>query len=176
MFKDYKLKDIFHMMLGSMFVIGIIMAYITTGGWGDFTSSQSPKPISKQQERTVTEDVLKEFDDKFMEVKQLSESKPEYQIYEVTAYTANFQSTGKTPSHPEYGITASGKRVRENHTIACPPNIEFGTKIHIPYFDNTFTCTDRGSAITSKHLDVYMKYRSDALNFGRRDLKIQIKR
>ncbi len=176
MFKGYTRKDIFHGMLGSLLVIGIIMAYITFGGWGDSTSSQSPEPIHNQQERTVTKDVLKEFDDEYIEVEieQLSQSKPKYEIYEVTAYTEGYESTGKTSTHPEYGITASGKRVQENVTIACPSSMEFGTKIYIPYFDNTFTCLDRGSSITTGRLDVYMKSRKEALNFGRRDLKIQI--
>jgi len=186
MFKDYKLKDIFHLTLGSLLVIGIIMAYITIGGWGEFNSSQSPKPIHSQKQRTVTEDVLKEDIEEFVykpcptctvidkdNVKQLSKTESNYQTFEVTAYTSNYESTGKTPSHPEYGITASGKRVRENHTIACPPNMEFGTKIYIPYFDNTFTCQDRGSAIVSGHLDVYMKDVDDAMKFGRRKLEIK---
>jgi len=60
MFKGYAIKDIFYLLLGSLLVIGIIMAYITMGGWGELThSSQSSKVIHKQQKRTVTEDVLK---------------------------------------------------------------------------------------------------------------------
>ncbi len=182
MFKGYTIKDIIYLMLGSIIITSFI-GVLTIGGWGDSKSSQPPKPISKQDKRTVTEDVLKLIDEdeveRFNVVEKQQEQqkkKVKYRVFEVTAYTSNFQSTGKTPDHPEYGITASGKRVRENHTIACPPNMKFGTKVYIPYFDNTFTCQDRGSAITLGHLDVYMKYRSDALDFGRRNLKIYIKR
>jgi 3D (Asp-Asp-Asp) domain-containing protein len=98
----------------------------------------------------------------------------DYKIYEVTAYTAGYESTGKTPSHSEYGITASGKKVKENKTIACPKRMSFGTKIYIPYFDNTFTCEDRGSAITKGHLDVYIADLEEALEFGRQQLKVAI--
>lgn len=105
---------------------------------------------------------------------QMDERSHNYETFEITAYTAGIESTGKTPDHPEYGITASGKTVEEGTTIACPPSMEFGTQIYIPYFDNTFTCHDRGSAIVEGHLDVYMEDLDDALEFGRRDLPVEI--
>lgn len=52
----------------------------------------------------------------------------------ITAYDLSVESCGKTPDHPEYGITASGKIVKDWHTVAMGPNIPFGTKIYIPYF------------------------------------------
>ncbi len=62
MFKGYTIKDIFYMMLGSILITSFI-SVLTTGGWGDSESSQPPKPISKQDKRTVTEDVLKLIDE-----------------------------------------------------------------------------------------------------------------
>jgi 3D (Asp-Asp-Asp) domain-containing protein len=94
------------------------------------------------------------------------------ETFEVTAYTAGFESTGKTPDHKAYGITASGKKVEEWHTIACPQSMEFGTKIYIPYFGITFTCEDRGSAITEGKIDIYMANLQDAIQFGRQHLEI----
>lgn len=102
------------------------------------------------------------------------EQPPKYEIYEVTAYTLRESECGKSPSHPDYGITASGSHVKEGRTIAAPQGIPFGTKIYIPYFDTTFTVEDRGGAIKGKRLDVYMEKVNDALKFGRRELKIQI--
>jgi len=62
MFKGYAIKDIFYLLLGSLLVIGIIMAYITMGGWGELThSSQSSKVIHKQQKRTVRVKELNNF-------------------------------------------------------------------------------------------------------------------
>ncbi len=95
-------------------------------------------------------------------------------IYQVTAYTAGPESTGKTQDHPEYGITASGAKVRPGHTIACPVSLPFGTKIFIPHFNKEFVCEDRGSAITEGKLDVYIEDLQEALKFGRRDLEIMI--
>jgi 3D (Asp-Asp-Asp) domain-containing protein len=97
-----------------------------------------------------------------------------YEIYEVTAYTAGLESTGKSPGHPLYGITASTKRVKENHSIACPQSLAFGTQIYIPFFDNMFTCEDRGGAIKEGKIDVYMPEVKDALEFGRKDLEVLI--
>ncbi|WP_264371390.1 LysM peptidoglycan-binding domain-containing protein [Virgibacillus necropolis] len=94
--------------------------------------------------------------------------------FTVTAYTAGYESTGKNPGDPAYGVTASGAHVKEGQTIACPSSIPFGTKVHIPYFDETFSCQDRGSAITKGRLDVYMNDLDDALQFGVRDLQVQI--
>lgn len=96
------------------------------------------------------------------------------EIFNVTAYTAGYESTGKTPDHPLYGVTASGEIAVEGVTIACPPSMEFGTKIYIPHFDNTFTCQDRGSAIQEGHLDIFMESIDDALQFGRRNLPVKI--
>lgn len=98
----------------------------------------------------------------------------QFEKFEVTAYTAGYESTGKHPDDPWYGVTASGAYVQENHTIACPPSMEFGTEIYIPYFDTVFTCEDRGGAITEGKLDVYMERLSDALEFGRRKLEVEV--
>jgi 3D (Asp-Asp-Asp) domain-containing protein len=101
--------------------------------------------------------------------------KIDYEIYEVTAYTAGFESTGKRPGDPLYGVTASGAYVQENHTIACPTSMEFGTRIYIPYFNTEFECQDRGGAITEGKLDVYIPVLEDALEFGRRELKVVVR-
>lgn len=96
------------------------------------------------------------------------------QSFTVTAYTAGYESTGKEPGDPAYGITASGTTVKEGQTIACPSSIPFGTEIHIPTLDQTYTCEDRGSAITEGKLDVFMADVDQALQFGVKELQVQI--
>jgi 3D (Asp-Asp-Asp) domain-containing protein len=98
---------------------------------------------------------------------------PTWQVYEVTAFTAGAESTGKTPSHPAYGITASGARVKEGVTIACPPELAFGTVIEIEGVGKR-VCLDRGGAIKGRKLDLYIASLSEALRFGRQHLKIRI--
>lgn len=94
-------------------------------------------------------------------------------IYEVTAYTSNAESTGKSPGDPAYGITASGKPVVDGLTAACAPSLPFGTRVDIEGVGER-VCTDRGGAITEGKLDIYMTEVSDARAFGRRSLEVRI--
>jgi len=133
------------------------------------TPSPSLEPILS----TITADVKNvEIDDKPTEVKE--ENNDNIKILEVTAYTNNRESTGKKPGDKYYGVTASGQKTKEGVTIACPKSMPFGTQIYIPYFDNTYTCTDRGGAIKEGRLDVFMSSESKAIKFGRRKLEVQI--
>jgi 3D (Asp-Asp-Asp) domain-containing protein len=93
---------------------------------------------------------------------------------EVTAYTAGPESTGKTRQDPEYGITASGRRVQPDHTLACPQSLDFGTIVYIPFFGEVYRCEDRGAAIRGARLDVYMQNVEKAVDFGRRKLWVYI--
>jgi 3D (Asp-Asp-Asp) domain-containing protein len=96
-----------------------------------------------------------------------------WETYEVTAYTAGAESTGKSPIHPAYGITASGKRVEAGVTIACPKEIPFGTRVEIEGVGER-VCHDRGGAIKGRKLDLYIPSLQEAREFGRRKLKIRI--
>lgn len=98
----------------------------------------------------------------------------QYQNFEVTAYTAGYESTKKKYGDIGYGITASGEVVTEMTTIACPDSLSFGTRVYIQELENVFTCQDRGSAIAEGKLDVYVKNLEEALNFGRKEMSVMI--
>jgi len=85
-----------------------------------------------------------------------------------SAYTAAADECGKSD-----GITASGKKVKENETIACPKNFAFGTKINIEGY-GTYICQDRGGAIKGNKIDIYMETKAQAFAFGRRNLMAEI--
>ena len=93
--------------------------------------------------------------------------------FEVTAYTAGYESTQKQKGDEGYGLTASGTTVQEGRTIACPRSMEFGTKVDIEGV-GVRVCEDHGSRITAGHIDVYMASLSAAQAFGRKKLKVQI--
>ena len=100
-------------------------------------------------------------------------------IMRVTAYDLSYASCKKYPDHPEYGITASGVKVKEHHSIAAGPELPFGTKIFIPYFQDKpnkgiFTVQDRGSAIKENCLDVYMESNDDCNDFGLQYLEVYV--
>ena len=98
----------------------------------------------------------------------------QYQNFEVTAYTAGYESTKKKYGDIGYGITASGEVVTDMTTIACPDSLSFGTRVYIQELENVFTCQDRGSAIEEGKLDVYMEDLKDAQVFGRQKLKVLV--
>lgn len=107
-------------------------------------------------------------------VQKESKKEPEWtDTYEITAYTAGPESTGKNPGHPAYGITKSGERVTEGLTIACPPEIELYTKVEIEGI-GTRECHDRGGAIKGKIIDLYIPELAKALEFGRQERRIRI--
>jgi 3D (Asp-Asp-Asp) domain-containing protein len=93
--------------------------------------------------------------------------------FKITAYTAGYESCGKLPDHPLYGITATGTEVKENQTIASdwevlPP----GTRVYIDGFDTVFTVEDRGGAVIGRHIDIYMEDLDDALKWGVREREV----
>lgn len=85
-----------------------------------------------------------------------------------SAYTASADECGN-----DKGITASGIKVQENRTLACPPAYPFGTKIRIEGM-GTYTCEDRGGAIQGNHFDIYMQTKTQAFQFGRRNLLAEV--
>lgn len=95
------------------------------------------------------------------------------EIYTITAYTAGPESTGKSPGHPQYGLTASGEYVQEGVTAACAPDIPFGTVIEIERLGERI-CLDRGSAIQGNRIDVYIPEVKDALEFGVQELEVRV--
>lgn len=88
----------------------------------------------------------------------------------VTAYTAGPESTGKTPADPEYGITASGKRVRPG-TAAADPSIPFGTRLWVEGY-GLAVVEDRGEAIRGNRLDLYFSDVREARAWGVRKVRV----
>lgn len=82
----------------------------------------------------------------------------------VSAYTAAADECGKSD-----GITASGVRVQDKRTLACPPQYPFGAKVRFDGY-GTYVCEDRGGAIKGNHFDVYVETKPQAFAFGRRNL------
>ncbi|WP_313413207.1 3D domain-containing protein [Sedimentibacter sp.] len=87
--------------------------------------------------------------------------------FEITYYTAGPESTGKSPGHPQYGITASGTTVEEGRTIAADWDVlPVGTKVYIDGIGER-TVEDTGGLIVDKCIDVYVEDVETALQGGR---------
>lgn len=135
-------------------------------------------PETKTADKFINQPAVTLFDEP-KEVAPDSRGEGRGEIYRVTAYNLSYQSCQKHPDHPEYGITASGKRVQEWHTIAAGPELKFGTKVYIPYFKDkpnggVFVVEDRGGAIKNGCLDVYMEDYNECMEFGVRLLEAYI--
>lgn len=96
-----------------------------------------------------------------------------------TAYDLSFESTGKNPGDPYYGITASGTKAQPGTVAVDPSVIPLGTKLYIASTDGSpdygfATALDTGSAIKGYKIDLFMESNTDALNYGIRQVKVYI--
>lgn len=87
----------------------------------------------------------------------------------LTAYTSGYESTGKKPGDPGYGITASGTVATVGRTIAVDPQvISIGSKVYIEGLGIRYA-EDTGAAVKGKHIDVYLgdgRALQKAIEFG----------
>lgn len=84
----------------------------------------------------------------------------------LTAYSADFASTGKNKGDPGYGITASGTKVSEGRTIAVDEDvIPMGWWVYIDGIGFR-RAEDKGSAIKGKKIDIYFDSENHAKKFG----------
>lgn len=92
-----------------------------------------------------------------------------------TGYTAGAESTGKTPDHPEYGITYSGVKVKRDlySTIAADLSVfPLGTILFIPGY-GFGVVADKGSAITGNKIDLYYETIDDVYNqWGKKQVDV----
>ncbi|PLR92636.1 3D domain-containing protein [Bacillus sp. T33-2] len=94
-----------------------------------------------------------------------------------TGYTAGVESTGKSPGHPEYGITYSGVKVKRDlySTVAADLNIfPIGTVLWIP--DYGFgVVADKGGAIKGNKVDLYYDTVKDVYEqWGKKTLEVYV--
>jgi len=107
-------------------------------------------------------------------------------MFTATAYDLSFASCGKKPSHPQYGITASGLSLKgkslEDKYIAVDKNkIKLGSKVHIEFYGDYshltgyYTAVDTGGAIKGNKVDIFFgsgDVSQAVKNFGRRQVKV----
>ncbi|WP_068786693.1 3D domain-containing protein [Paenibacillus phocaensis] len=98
-----------------------------------------------------------------------------------TGYTAGYESTGKKPNHPQYGITYSGVKVRRDKdtisTIAADLKIfPLGTILYIPGYGYGVVA-DKGSAIRGHKIDLYFDTIKQVYKeWGKKEVEVQVVR
>ena len=100
-----------------------------------------------------------------------------------TAYCLCKKCCGKNPSHPAYGITASGLKITPGtgmKVVASDPKvIPLGTNVYIEglYGASDYgyaIVADTGSAIKNLKIDLYMDTHQMALNWGVKTVRVYI--
>ncbi|MBB6731149.1 hypothetical protein H7C18_09550 [Cohnella sp. CBP 2801] len=96
-----------------------------------------------------------------------------------TGYTAGIESTGKSPGHPQYGITFSGVKVRRGKlsTIAADPKLfPIGTVLYIPGYGYGVVA-DTGSRIKGRRIDLYFPSTKQVFReWGKRTVDVRVVR
>ncbi|NGQ96988.1 hypothetical protein G3578_17635 [Brevibacillus sp. SYP-B805] len=94
-----------------------------------------------------------------------------------TGYYAGIESTGKNPSHPSYGITYSGVKVRRDQysTIAADLRVfPLGTVLYIPGYGYGVVA-DKGGAIRGNKIDLYFRTKQDVYDeWGKKTLDVYV--
>lgn len=94
-----------------------------------------------------------------------------------TGYTAGYESTGKNESHPEYGITYSGVKVKRDlySTVAADLSVfPIGTILFIPGYGYGVVA-DKGGAIKGDKVDLYYETVEDVFNkWGKKEIDVYI--
>lgn len=96
-----------------------------------------------------------------------------------TAYDLSYESTGKNPGDENFGITASGTKARPGVVAVDPNVIPLGTKLYIQSLDGSedygfAVAEDTGGAIKGNRIDLFFESHSEALKFGRRNVRVYI--
>ena len=100
-----------------------------------------------------------------------------------TAYCLCKKCCGKTETHPQYGVTASGYRITpgtNEKVIAVDTSvIPLGTKVYVEGLNgaNSYgyaVAADTGSAIKNMKIDLYMDSHADALRWGFKKVNVYL--
>lgn len=106
-----------------------------------------------------------------VEYKSITLQQSDSFLGEITAYTEGFESCGKLPNHPAYGITANGNKVKKGIIAVDTRVLPFGSIVYIEDL-GVFVADDTGADIKGNRIDIYMDNLDEAINFGRQFKKV----
>lgn len=94
----------------------------------------------------------------------------------LTHYCICEECCGKTPDHPAYGITASGREAEPNVSVAVDPVvIPLGSTVYVDYGDGEiaeYRADDTGSGVAGAHIDLCVADHEQALELGVKTVKV----
>lgn len=96
----------------------------------------------------------------------------------VTHYCICQKCCGKSPDHPAYGITASGRKATPYVSVAVDPSvIPLGSDVLVDYGDGVieyYRADDTGSGVGGKHIDLCVSDHQEARNLGVRTATVYV--
>jgi uncharacterized protein YabE (DUF348 family) len=100
-------------------------------------------------------------------------------VMKATAYDLSYESCGKYPGDPAYGITYSGTQARAGVVAVDPRVIKLGSNLYVESLDSTrdygfSSAEDTGSAIKGNRIDLFIENRSQALRYGVRYVRVYV--
>lgn len=101
------------------------------------------------------------------EVAIASVEEPEWETWELTAYTDAPEENGG------WTVTSQGTDFIDNYTLACPRELPYGTKIEIEGL-GVRSCEDIGGNIKGKRIDVFIRDADEMQRFGRQERNVRI--
>ncbi|OAB46026.1 3D domain-containing protein [Paenibacillus glacialis] len=143
-------------------------------------TKQPTKQVTKPTPKKVTTQATSKVKGPFIAVLAPSQAQVIRTVKVVaTGYTAGYESTGKRPSHPEYGITYSGVKVKRDKnkisTIAADPKVfPLGSILYIPGYGYGVVA-DTGSAIKGRKIDLYFATTKQVYKeWGKKSVEVQV--
>lgn len=166
-------------------------SYIDRKNKEEIINNNEKEKIENKEEiiENNNENVIKNKEEKNEQVEEknlILEPPTEYKKVieaKATAYCLCKKCCGKSETHPEYGVTASGIKIipgTNMKVIAVDPNIiPLGTKVYVEGLNGAAdygyaVAADTGSAINNLKIDLYMETHEKAYQWGRKSVKIYV--
>ncbi|MFE7821390.1 3D domain-containing protein [Priestia megaterium] len=133
------------------------------------TNNAQPQKLKAEESKVETKKVEKVSNQTSQPVENNAEAK---QVVNGVASAYTLNEPGVT------GVTASGKTVQPG-MVAMDSWVPLGTKVRItcedyPSINGVYEVADRGGAIDGNRVDIYMTSLDHAIDFGKRNIKIEI--
>ena len=163
-------KDLLIAVCSLMFIsacMGFIMCFMAMGGFEDKKEPVIEKTFEGDTEITVEVHYDPPKAEAEAEEPEVV-TKTSLGTYKLTGYCPCEKCCGVNT-----GITASGTKATEGRTVGVnPKDIPYGTVLEIN--GQQYIAEDTGSAIGSKHIDIFFNNHEDALKFGTQKAEVFI--
>ena len=171
----------YSVLLATTVAAAAIAAILAAEARAEQEEDYTPPPVIVAQEPRTTElkPVVVEAVEEWEKMPEMSyeearavllERMPKMEETILTHYCICRKCCGKSPEHPAYGITASGRKAVPYTSVAVDPRIiPLGSTVYIDHGDGdirVYRADDTGSAIKGAHIDICVEEHDKALQMG----------